>query len=1240
MRKTPAYRSGREKRGALIHAPVLIPAVLALLAFPGQGALAAPGVKARAVFSKPLQKIVVTGKASGLSPAAMVSVFDAADHRLLYAGRTDAKSAFKFEFAQDAIPCRLQVEAGGKEIAVLVAGSAKSCRTAPACGIGGDRAATVDVPVSLEAAPLAKSKGMAFRWDFGDGATASGAAGASHAYNQPGIYQVNVVGTDAGGRQCADAIVVSVAPPQGTNPYAPVSEPTARPGNASAMPTASGGNDRDALVVFPFEDTGMQGGSQVNAPYNALVPYNALNAQVIRKVPQKPSIVDSSVVSVHYSAASSPNDPAGANSINSTSQNFFRDGGAGANFDYLATLGAAAATGETVYVQDHAYTDAVIPKTEFWDKVRHPKASQLAKPVPEKGLSQADTQNVLSPAKPLVKPDEGLRAQVDKGAGVRAMPGIANPFKANDPQPFAYSAAQSSFVAQQIPATPVDDQGRPNPFPLFRVEAREGGARKAATDVVYSTASDTGCRHCHVKGKIGSEDIWRTPVLYTELANPDGSPGPATGKGAFPMPPDYPAAIALTGDPIADFKKYGYGPAVHANFDGKFPLNPAQAMVAPGIVLQYDKNGLRTDRVADSRWLKPDGTTAETNPGKDPAWKLQIKLKFKEATDYGEDNWINQEKAARWNNMLLHDYMTPINYNNQRDDVFTEVVDDQYTDRRNTVTMCASHHTSTLKYDYGAAAVSLVTTLSQYTRTAHAFHGKMQVYKADVAAGADGQPHKKGDLIRDERGHPIMYGGRGWDSVHLDDEGQYYSKDASGNYTVKSTVPAFAARNNWDPAQFPRHPQGEEMLPVGENIPMEKNCLTCHTGKTEKAYRDVHYAAGLKCDACHGGMLAVGLVYPHEMYDQNLTMGGQMGPDDPSTLSAVDFRRHWIDEPNCGSCHVGDANLDRDGEAGLKHYYSAGSLKQGWADGDPAAATMHPVNARFAIMPTKEKRPEKTAATAAHVAAGLAARTGETIFIDREVSQVLYRKSADVHGSGANGNLNCSACHGGSHSIWPNKDPNANDNLTARQLQGYDGNIAECSTCHVKDDFKTGLVATDGGDANLGVGQGVRAGTVVKPSGKDDLGNGNGKAYLAGPHGMHPVNDGYWYKHAEGAGENTSAGKHNPTMNGGWHNDMAKKPGPDGEDQCAACHGADHKGTRLSRSLVDRVLTNAKGKPIKVKKDQVIGCNLCHSLAKSFTGAPNPKAKDGGWPPAKLHMPPMPEAVAASSSAGGSGGHH
>jgi hypothetical protein len=126
---------------------------------------------------------------------------------------------------------------------------------------------------------------------------------------------------------------------------------------------------------------------------------------------------------------------------------------------------------------------------------------------------------------------------------------------------------------------------------------------------------------------------------------------------------------------------------------------------------------------------------------------------------------------------------------------------------------------------------------------------------------------------------------------------------------------------------------------------------------------------------------------------------------------------------------------------------------------------------------------------------------------------------------------------------------------------------------------------------------------------------------------MHPVGDESWYKNADGAAANTAKDA-SRNFNGGWHNDFAKKAGPDGEDQCAACHGADHKGTRLSKTLTDRTLMNAKGAAVKVVKGQVIGCDLCHTLAKSFTDSPKGEAK--------LHAPPKPELFTIQSTGGSS----
>jgi hypothetical protein len=259
-------------------------------------------------------------------------------------------------------------------------------------------------------------------------------------------------------------------------------------------------------------------------------------------------------------------------------------------------------------------------------------------------------------------------------------------------------------------------------------------------------------------------------------------------------------------------------------------------------------------------------------------------------------------------------------------------------------------------------------------------------------------------------------------------------------------------------------------------------------------------------------------------------------------------------------------------------------------------------------------------------------------WVTNEVAQTLYRKSLDVHSSGTDSTnpLTCSSCHGGSHAIWPNPDPNANDNQTAKQLQGFAGNIVECSVCHVKNDFATGLVGTDGGTSGLGVGQGVRANSDPKNLISIAQAREAKKDYfLAGPHGMHPVADESWWKNANGAGANNT-GKDIEGLNGGWHNDMTNMPGPDGEDQCAACHGSDHKGTRLSRTLRDRTFVNDRNKEFTVKAGTVIGCQLCHSLKKSFSGWDK---KPSQIPKAKPHAPPLLEEPPAPAGLGG-GGHH
>lgn len=1247
----------------------LTPIIGAMLA--GNAFAAAPKISASGKFDAS-GKLTVTGKASGVPAGTRIAVFDASNHFPLYSTTTDSKS--KFDITVPADPstlCKVLIEAGGVKAAFAVKGASSACGKAPTCAIDGGNQALAEggsANFSIKAGKTSKKDPMTFTWTVSDavptmktdGTHPNSGTGAtfSHAFPHAGLYRVSLAGRNAGGA-CGDDVLVSVAP---ANAPAKVGE-VAKASNAAALNAPDNG-----YVVLPFEETGMQGGSQIHLPYNPMIPYNSLNAQVIQKLPNKPKLQDSNLFDLFYSAASNANDPFGANSINSTSQNLFGDGQAGSNIDY-----ANSTVNETTqipthnaFVAGHDFLDAVIRKSEQWDRPYQKNAA--ARGLDQTAYDFAWQQNRFTPAKPPANPDESIRGYVDMGEGVRKMPGAADPYHANDPQKFDFNAEQNAFVAQFIPASNIDDQGRVNPYPLMRVEAKKDGATVAKADAVYTTASETRCRECHLPGGIAAnEDVWRTPVTEAELKLPDGSPGPATGAGNF--------------DPGLDPGK-AWPPAVHNRFDDKHPENPTFTNLTDKVEIPKDANGLRQDRVKASRWVKLDANgqpTAEVSDTKpegpicafntdDPSqslypncWTVQLKIKFKSGADYGDANDpMAQEKAALFNALVMHDYMVlygptpasgktwPASYSTQLADAYSD--DDVGKANTNPMYFCSGHHQSQLKFDIGITAKAPATNRSDYSRAFHAFHGKMQVYKQDVSAGLDGKAHAKGELIRDSRGHPLMYGGRGWDSQKDDDNGIPLKLQHDGTFadntglkgtdpttwdSSKFTVPTWdPGKNNWRPDLWPKQAQGELMLQFGDKVAMEDNCVLCHTGKTEKSYRDIHHAAGLKCDSCHGDMLAVGNVYPNEGYDANLMWAGAFGKDTHNNYGSdpvqnmlnsepADFRRPWIDEPDCGSCHIGDANIKEGEQVGhpghshaLENVFSAGVLKQSWHEDDASMRSMDPFNARFAVMPVKEDRPEKATD-----------HDGNSTYKPQPLSQALYRKSGDVHGSGANGLLTCSTCHGGSHAIWPNADPNANDNVTALQLQGYSGNIAECSVCHVKDDFKTGLVATTGPRS---VAQGYREGTVVGP-------NAGGNAFLAGPHGMHPVNDEWWWKNADGVVTDDFKSK---TGNGGWHSDMSYKPGPDGEDQCAACHGADHKGTRLSKTLTARTFISDKGKTIKVEAGQEIGCDLCHAMKVSFNRAPNPKAPDGGWPKPEMHAPPQPEAISpVSGDGGGHGGH-
>ena len=291
---------------------------------------------------------------------------------------------------------------------------------------------------------------------------------------------------------------------------------------------------------------------------------------------------------------------------------------------------------------------------------------------------------------------------------------------------------------------------------------------------------------------------------------------------------------------------------------------------------------------------------------------------------------------------------------------------------------------------------------------------------------------------------------------------------------------------------------------VGKEV-MEATCYQCHPGRRTDCLRGAMASGGMLCQDCHGGMEAVGNDFTHNVSLPDNIGNFDLGPDfyDPNSATP---RVPWANEPGCGSCHTGDVmdNMHADADT-MGDPQDGIRLMQAFRIGDAKATPIVPTNKRFA-------ENVLTVANAANP--------------DAVGNPMLYRVSKGHEG------VFCEACHGATHGIWPNSNPNANDNVASMQLQGHTGTISECSTCH------TG-----------------------------DLGN-----TLDGPHGMHPVGT---------AGINFADGGH-------------KQMSKDNPDACRACHGMVGEGTVLSRTATDRDFTGMKdGGP--VAKGTPVTCDMCHS---------------------------------------------
>jgi len=293
-------------------------------------------------------------------------------------------------------------------------------------------------------------------------------------------------------------------------------EENERPGNGGGTPIVP------AYTLVAANDLGMHCADLDYQVFSILPPFNVVHAQVIQKGTRDsdPRILDNQAVTVTYMATSSPNDPVGANSINTTSQNvpgvfkgnFWADSGVALPLG-TPNFGANYSLGGLTYAP-------LYPNAALAGALLEPPLDLTSLCLDPGNLR--DCPSALALFEPLnidvgLPVPDLLRFYPENGDPVAELFQQAMPGPNNAPQQFARydhdlpffvqfgfgSRIQGInwFAADGIPIMPIDDAGRTNSYPLMKVSAtdNQSGQTLASLDVVLPVASEADCQNCHVE---------------------------------------------------------------------------------------------------------------------------------------------------------------------------------------------------------------------------------------------------------------------------------------------------------------------------------------------------------------------------------------------------------------------------------------------------------------------------------------------------------------------------------------------------------------------------------------------------------------------------------------------------------------------------------------------------------------------------------------------------------------------
>ena len=263
------------------------------------------------------------------------------------------------------------------------------------------------------------------------------------------------------------------------------------------------------FTILAANDLGMHCADQDYRIFSILPPYNVVNAQVIQKGQEPKKMSPADGIQVTYQAVNS---------------NYF------ANFNDSSRLPDA-----TDSLTSTGLNLPAVFKNNFWDS--HPPSSTGIDKIGFIAYEPLYPPTILSlfPS----TPDLGLPAPVLEelylGSGSltaeqAAMPGLANtpqpfhgyinnyPFFVNFP--FGYTVQNfRRFTAEGVPVSPIDDQGRSNPYPLMRIQAHDNaGNVLASVDTVLPVAAEADCAICHASQSVCDVDSTNS-LVCDDIAN-------------------------------------------------------------------------------------------------------------------------------------------------------------------------------------------------------------------------------------------------------------------------------------------------------------------------------------------------------------------------------------------------------------------------------------------------------------------------------------------------------------------------------------------------------------------------------------------------------------------------------------------------------------------------------------------------------------------------------------------------